>query len=145
MARSPWLHITVTGPSGSSAGEPVAGEGAQLDGDRAGEVAVGDLAGLADIQHHAGLVVEPLGLDHREPGLGEAGGSPGGHAAGQLAHQVVVADGAALAGQLPAVLVLVQDEHQRPGVVDAASPASWRTPGAARSTAPRGCGRRRTR
>ena len=118
MARSPWPHITVTGPSGSCRREPVAGEGAQLDGDRAGEVAVGDLAGLADIQHHTGLVIQPLGLDQREPGLGEAGGSPGGHAAGQLAHQVVVADGAALADQLAAVLVVVQDEHQRLGVVE---------------------------
>jgi hypothetical protein len=42
---------------------PIVGEGAQLDGEGAGEVAVGDLAGLADVQHHPGLLVELLGLD----------------------------------------------------------------------------------
>jgi len=105
-------------PLGQLRRQPVAGEGAQLDGDRAGKVALGDLAGLADIQDNAGLVAELLGLHDRELGPGETGRPPGGHPAGQLAGQVVVADGAALAGQLPTVLVLVQDEDQRLGVVE---------------------------
>ena len=127
MARSPWRAHHRDRPLRELRREPVAGEGAQLDGDRAGEVAVGDLAGLADIQDHARLVVELFGLDHRELGLGQVGGAPGGHPAGQLTHQVVIADGAALAGQLPAVLVLVQDEDQRPGVVQQpAQPAGER-------------------
>ena len=55
--------------------EPVAAKGDHLDGDRTGEVAVGDLAGLADIQNHARLVVEPFRLAATDQFVAERGGA----------------------------------------------------------------------
>ena len=60
---------------------------------------------------------------------GSPGGSPGVDAAGQLADEVFVADVEALADELVAVLVVVEDEHERPVRVDEpAEPAGERRP-----------------
>ena len=55
----------------------------------------------------------------------------------ELAGEVLVADVEALADQLVAVLVVVEDEHDRPVRVDEPAEPAARTPAATRSTATR--------
>ena len=86
-----------------------AGQRAELDVAGAGQVAVGVLAGLPDVDDRPGRPARrPAG------GGGDRlpGGGPGGDAAGELADEVVVADLAGLPDDLVGVLVGVADEHQ---------------------------------
>ena len=120
MARSPWPHMTVNGSSGKLGG----GDGAELDVAGAGNVPGGVLVGLADIDDSA---VHGGRLDHGDGGDRASAGAPGVDPAGQLADEPFVADVEALADQLVPVLVVVEDEHERPVRLDEpAEPAAKR-------------------
>ena len=81
MARSPWPHMTVTGPSGTLGG---CGRAPSSTCVGAGEVPGGVLVGLADVEHRAVIGRAPPagGGEGRPPAV------PGRHAAGQLADDV---------------------------------------------------------
>ena len=66
---------------------------------RAGQVPAGALAGLADVEHRAPSPACSGPTSSRRPGRA-AGGPPGGHAAGQLPDELLVADVERLAHQL---------------------------------------------
>ena len=106
MARSPCPHITVSAPRG----ELGFVECTELGVDGAGQVPGPVLAGLADVDDRP---VDRFGGGERDRVERVAGGGPGVDPSVELAEELFEADVAGLADQLAAVLVGVEDEHER--------------------------------
>src|SRR6185437_5824435 len=89
------------------------GQIAQLDVQGAGDVSGGVFAALAHVEQRAAL--RPVGGEEGGGGLGAAGFEPGGHAAGEVPGQMLVADFQCLPQRLVqvSVLVLVGEQDQR--------------------------------
>lgn len=79
--------------------------------DRARHVAVCVLDGLADVEYQ--LAVQRRRADERDHTDRLAVGGPGVETTSQLAGQVLIADSEALTDEVDAVLVVVDDEHDR--------------------------------
>ena len=89
-----------------------------LDGNQAIGVEVDQVGGLADIEHAAGHLG---GRGEADPAHRQGGGFPCGHATGQFAGQLLVADAACLADQVGPVLAGLENEGGR--LVRAGEPA----------------------
>ena len=141
MARSPWPHITVSRAAGDAS---AVGEVAELDVDRAG-----DVAGVPFVRpggRRAPFRPCRSAVDERDRLDREPGGRPGGDAAVELAEDRVVADGEALADEVGAVGVVVEDEHDGPVEGDEpAEPAGEHAPVLDRERTRRMCAARSRR
>ena len=120
MARSPCPHITVTGPVRQLIGRVA--QAAEFDVQRARHVTGVVLVALPHVDDSS--VRAASGPTSSMRRLGLRVGAPGRHAAVELTGELFVADAETLPHELGAVLVVVEDEDERPvGVDEPAQPA----------------------